>query len=101
MSENWQGIVHSSSKQASQVGTLFVFLARELSRPRGTGGIGVTVSRDLFDQVLEHLTSPPPSGEGSREHEERQQALLELILAGGLTHYNSNRLLALVEKAQL
>jgi hypothetical protein len=34
-------------------------------------------------------------------HEERQQALLELIRAGGLAHFDQDRLLRLANKAAL
>ena len=35
------------------------------------------------------------------KHEERQQALLELLNAGGLQHFDEERLIALAEKAKL
>ena len=48
-------------------------------------------------QVLESLANP---NDLSR-HEERQQALLELLNAGGLTQFNEEKLLDLAENAQL
>ncbi|XP_049808749.1 vacuolar protein sorting-associated protein 8 homolog [Schistocerca nitens] len=79
----------------SQVGSLFTFLARQLARP--WCGL-LHVERQLFEQVVEFLTE----GSGSPStghHEERQQALLELIRAGGLQHYDQDRLLTLAHKA--
>ena len=49
--------------------------------------------------MLESLCSG--DGEGEERHEERQQALYELINAGGLQHFNEDKLIALVEKAKL
>ena len=48
-------------------------------------------------QVLASLCAP---GELSR-HEERQQALIELVTAGGLQHFHEDRLISLAEKAKL
>ena len=50
-----------------------------------------------YNQVLEFLCTP---GDDSR-HEERQQALLELLAAGGLQHFNEEKLLKLAEQAKL
>ena len=47
-------------------------------------------------QVLEFLSNP---GDESR-HEERQQALLELLNAGGLQQFDDGRLLTLAENAK-
>jgi len=48
-------------------------------------------------QVLEHLTS---ANETSRI-DERQQALMELLLAGGLQHFDPEKLLQKCLKAKL
>lgn len=86
----------TSLLQPSQVGSLFTFLARQLARP----GSGLVVERQLFTQVVEYLTSATQSLGG--QHEERQQALLELLRApGGLQHYEQDELLRLAEKAKL
>lgn len=53
---------------ASQVGYLFTFLARQISR----GDNSLSVSRDLFDKVLQVLTE----NQDGHFKEERQQALL-------------------------
>lgn len=47
--------------------------------------------------MLEHLTNP---GDDTRL-EERQQALMELLHAGGLAQVNEERVLSLAEKAKL
>jgi hypothetical protein len=51
-------------------------------------------------QVLESLCAGTDSKSESR-HEERQQALIELLNAGGLEHFNEDRLLKLAENAKL
>ncbi len=53
------------------------------------------VDRKLFDEVLDRLTVP---GDTSRI-EEREQALLALLEAGGLKQFDVNRLLSLAERA--
>ena len=55
-------------------------------------------------QVLEFLTISSVTEHGMMEdarHEERQQALLELLHAGGIQHFDENRLLVLAEKVRL
>lgn len=47
--------------------------------------------------MLEYLSQP---GDDSR-HEERQQALLELLNAGGLQQFDDGKLLKLAENAKL
>lgn len=75
-----------------QVGVLFTFLARQMAKHNNT----IMVNRTLFEQVLESLCA---SGEESR-HEERQQALLELLNAGGLQHFDEDRLIAMADGAK-
>lgn len=48
-------------------------------------------------QVLEFLANP----EDESRHEERQQALMELLQAGGLAQFNEGRLLSLAHTARL
>jgi hypothetical protein len=47
--------------------------------------------------VLEFLSNP----DDESRHEERQQALMELLRAGGLIQIDEERLLYLVENAKL
>lgn len=62
--------------QACQVGALFTFLARQLARP----GSALVVEPALFTQVIDFLTTPDASVSAA-QHDERQQALLELLRA--------------------
>ncbi|XP_077501236.1 LOW QUALITY PROTEIN: vacuolar protein sorting 8 [Amblyomma americanum] len=86
-----QIMVQSEGFSPTQVGALFTFLARQLARPDNK----LIVDRLLFEQVLEHLTHP---GDETRR-EERQQALLELLQAGGLASIDQEHLLNLAEQA--
>ncbi|KAJ8866328.1 hypothetical protein PR048_032171 [Dryococelus australis] len=87
-------MVKGSGFMPSQVGSLFTFLARQLAKP----WCGLHVDRQLFEQVVEFLTES--SGSTSLgHHEERQQALLELMRVGGLQHFDQDRLLRLADKA--
>ncbi|XP_061644844.1 vacuolar protein sorting-associated protein 8 homolog isoform X3 [Phyllopteryx taeniolatus] len=74
-----------------QVGGLFTFLARQLSKPNNT----LFVNRKLFDQVLEFLCR---SGDASR-HTERQQVLLQLLQVGGVVQFDEEKLLTLSQRA--
>ncbi|XP_013387109.1 vacuolar protein sorting-associated protein 8 homolog isoform X2 [Lingula anatina] len=85
-------MVESEGFSPSQVGILFTFLARQMARHENT----IFVDRVLFEQVLEFLSQP---GDDNR-HEERQQALLELLNAGGLQQFDDGRLLHLAENAK-
>ncbi|GFT81859.1 vacuolar protein sorting-associated protein 8 homolog [Nephila pilipes] len=76
----------------TEIGALFTFLARQMAKQENS----IMVNRLLFEQVLEHLTNP---GDETRI-EERQQALMELLQAGGLAQVNEERVLALAEKAK-
>ena len=69
-------------------------------------GRDLVVNRTLFEQVLESLCVPtgqlPSKSSASGEdcqHEERQQAVLELYAAGGLCHFDQGRLISLAEAA--
>lgn len=90
-------ILCGNSLQPSQVGSLFTFLARQLAKP----WCNLHVERQLFEQVVEFLTTDSCSTGTMGHHEERQQALLELMRAGGLAHYDQDRLLQLADKAAL
>ncbi|ESO05633.1 hypothetical protein HELRODRAFT_111117 [Helobdella robusta] len=69
---------------SSQIGILFVFLARQISQK----GNSIQVKSILFDQVLESLCSPD---QDNSKHEERQQLLLELLNTGVLHSFHGNR----------
>lgn len=71
---------------------LFTFLARQMAKHSNT----IMVNRVLFEQVLESLCA---SGEDSR-HEERHQALLELLHAGGLQHFDEDHLILMADEAK-
>ncbi|GAB1606858.1 vacuolar protein sorting-associated protein 8 homolog isoform X3 [Argonauta hians] len=87
-----QVMVENVGFNPSQIGTLFTFLARQMARHENT----ILVNRVLFEQVLEFLSNPD---EASR-HEERQQALMELLMVGGLDIFSDQRLLQLAENAK-
>ncbi|KFM79086.1 Vacuolar protein sorting-associated protein 8-like protein, partial [Stegodyphus mimosarum] len=76
----------------TEIGALFTFLARQMAKQENS----IMVNRLLFEQVLEHLTNP---GDETRL-EERQQALMELLHAGGLAQVNEERVLTLAERAK-
>lgn len=73
-------VKHQSPFSASQVGFLFTFLARQLARGDGAP---LVVSRTLFLAVLGVLTQEDGDG-----REERQQALLDMIAAGGWDNFD-------------
>ncbi|XP_078620345.1 vacuolar protein sorting-associated protein 8 homolog isoform X1 [Branchiostoma floridae x Branchiostoma japonicum] len=87
-----QVMVESVGFTPTQVGCLFTFLARQMARHENS----ILVNRLLFEQVLEFLASP----EDDSRHEERQQALLELLNAGGLQQVDEEKLLSLAENAR-
>ncbi|XP_069107470.1 vacuolar protein sorting-associated protein 8 homolog isoform X1 [Argopecten irradians] len=87
-----QVMVESVGFTPTQVGILFTFLARQMARHENT----IVVNRVLFDQVLEFLSNPSDES----RHEERQQALMELLHAGGLLQIDEERLLYLAENAK-
>eukprot|EP00794_Sanderia_malayensis_P015740 gene15740-17326_t len=76
----------------TQVGWLFTFIARQMAKFEKS----IRVNKLLFEQVLEYLSN---SDDNSR-HEERQQALLELLAAGGLKQFDDERIIALAESAK-
>ncbi|XP_061914990.1 vacuolar protein sorting-associated protein 8 homolog isoform X3 [Entelurus aequoreus] len=87
-----QVMVDNPDFTPSQVGGLFTFLARQLSKPDNT----LFVNRKLFDQVLEFLCK---SDDDSR-HTERQQVLLQLLQVGGVVQFDEGNLLTLAEGAK-
>ncbi|XP_070570211.1 vacuolar protein sorting-associated protein 8 homolog isoform X2 [Ptychodera flava] len=87
-----QIMVESIGFSPTQIGCLFTFLARQMAKHENS----IIVNRLLFEQVLEFLSNP---NDESR-HEERQQALLELLNAGGLQQVNEHKLLKLAESAK-
>jgi hypothetical protein len=76
----------------TQVGHLFTFLARQIAK----GDKCLLVDRSLFDQVLEVLTQ----ADDKSHHEERQQALLEMLNAGGAQYFDRERLIAQAKKVK-
>lgn len=77
----------------NQIGQLFTFLARQMARHPE-----ISVGRDTFDTVLNYLSNSEGS-EDITQHEEREQALLELLNVGTMP-FDPDRLLALSERAQ-
>lgn len=55
------------------------------------------VDTTLFERVVEFLTMP----DQTTNHEERQDAFIELMSAGGLNHYSHEDLLAKARSAEL
>ena len=76
----------------TQVGWLFTFIARQMAKFERS----IRVNKLLFEQVLEYLSNP----DDDSRHEERQQALLELLSAGGLRQFDDNRIITLAESAK-
>ncbi|XP_033849664.2 vacuolar protein sorting-associated protein 8 homolog isoform X1 [Acipenser ruthenus] len=76
----------------SQIGCLFTFLARQIAKTENA----LFVNMQLFDQVLDFLCNP----EDGTRHTERQQALLELLQAGGAIYFDEDKLLSMAEKMQ-
>ena len=79
----------------------FTFLARQMARQNS----GVSVDSRLFERVLESLCNAPTAsaGDGAEElshHEERQQALLELLNTRALDRFDEERLLSLSKAAK-
>jgi len=62
-------------------------------------GDAIFVNRALFEQVVESLCLCDEPSDICLEHEERQQALLELYAADGLQHFDENRLIDLATSA--
>lgn len=88
-------VVQDEGFSASQVGALLTFLARQLAQNGPAERLHVDVS--LFERVVEHLTEPGAVGS---QKEERQQALLELMQAGGLCQFDPEELLKKANEAQ-
>ena len=64
---------------------------------------GISVDSRLFERVLESLCDSPAVGDSVEEvshHEERQQALLELLNTSALDRFNIDRLLMLSKAAK-
>ena len=78
----------SNAYTPSQIAHLFTFLARQIAKG---DDCGLSVSRDLFEKVLNVLTSKNSSS-GSVNHEECQQALLDMLNAGGMQYFEKELL---------
>ena len=91
-----QIMVHESSAESSsfspsQVAYLFTFLAQQIAK-EDHGAL--TVSRGLFEQVLDVLTDTR-----EKSHtEERQQALLDMLNAGGQEYFDKDHLIFRAQK---
>ncbi|XP_067838015.1 vacuolar protein sorting-associated protein 8 homolog isoform X2 [Heptranchias perlo] len=85
-------MVEGTEFTPSQIGCLFTFLARQLARAESS----LFVNRRLFDQALDFLCNP----DNDSQHEESQQALLELLQAGGIIYFDEEKLISLAEKVQ-
>jgi hypothetical protein len=79
---------------AGQAGQLFAFLARQMARGQ-PGQDQITVRKDMFEKTLAFLTDK----NDATQHEERQQALLELLRVGTM-QIAPARLLELAERAK-
>ncbi|XP_076030226.1 vacuolar protein sorting 8 [Oratosquilla oratoria] len=86
-----QVMVNGDEFGPMQLGCLFTFIARQMSKQQGA----IAVNRQLFEQVLAHLTDTSTES----HHEERQTALLELLQEGGIAHYDMDHLLECAQKA--
>ncbi|KAI1889279.1 hypothetical protein AGOR_G00177500 [Albula goreensis] len=87
-----QVMLESTDFSPSQIGSLFTFLARQLAKAEDH----LFVNRQLFHQALDFLCNP----EDTSQHAERQQALLELLHAGGTAYFEENKLLSMAETVQ-
>ena len=79
-----------SSFSPSQVAYLFTFLAQQIAKENQS----LIVSRQLFEQVLDVLTDTREKS----HHEERQQALLDMLNAGGLEYFDRDHLIFRAQK---
>ena len=88
-----QIMVQGEGYSPTQVGCLFTFLARQIVR--GDQG-SLNVSRDLFEQVLAVLTGT----DDNTHKEERQQALLDMLNAGGIQYFDREKLIFQAEQVK-
>jgi len=84
-----------------QVGIFFTFLARQMAQENSC----IRVNSHLFERVLEALcnaqsTSTDDDVEELSHHEERQQALLDLLSTRAFSHFDEGRLLLLSNSAK-
>ena len=79
-----------SSFSPSQVAYLFTFLAQQIAKENHC----LSVSRQLFEQVLDVLTDTREKS----HHEERQQALLDMLNAGGMEYFDRDHLIFRAQK---
>ena len=80
--------LRTSSYSPSQIAHLFTFLARQIAKG---DDCGLNVSRGLFEKVLNVLTTAKNSS-GTVNHEECQQALLDMLNAGGMQYFDTQSL---------
>ncbi|XP_035269674.1 vacuolar protein sorting-associated protein 8 homolog isoform X2 [Anguilla anguilla] len=84
-----QVMLESTDFSPSQIGSLFTFLACQLAKAENN----LFVNHQLFHQALDFLCNP----EDTTQHAERQQALLELLQAGGAAYFEEHKLLSMAE----
>ncbi|XP_063851088.1 vacuolar protein sorting-associated protein 8 homolog isoform X1 [Scylla paramamosain] len=87
-----QVMVNDKEFGPPQLGSLFTFIARQMSKQQDA----IAINRQLFDQVLCHLTS----SDTESYRDERQTALLELLQGGGMAHYDPEYLLKRAREAE-
>lgn len=80
----------------AQISILFTFLARQMGRRNN----GISIDNNLFEQVLVGLCAPHCQQRVDGNHEERQQALIQLLSTSALEHFNESRLLNLAYSAK-
>ncbi|XP_046860227.1 vacuolar protein sorting-associated protein 8 homolog [Xenia sp. Carnegie-2017] len=85
-------IVQGTGFSPTQVGSFFTFLARQMAKTSG-----IYLDKVIFEQVLEYLSNP----EETVRHDEREQALLELMDSGALKQFDDERILVLAENGKL
>ncbi|KAB7507360.1 Vacuolar protein sorting-associated protein 8-like protein [Armadillidium nasatum] len=86
-----QVMVDSEDFDQSQVCSLFIFIARQISKQTG-----VAISQGLISQVLNELTCV----ESDAYHEERQSAFMELMHCKSFKGFDFEELTQMAEKAR-
>ncbi|XP_048880850.1 vacuolar protein sorting-associated protein 8 homolog isoform X1 [Brienomyrus brachyistius] len=87
-----QVMLESTGFSPSQIGSLFTFLARQLAKAKDA----LFVNHQLFHQALDFLCNPADT----TQQAERQQALLDLLSAGGAAYFEESKLLSMAEAVQ-
>ncbi|RDD46317.1 Vacuolar protein sorting-associated protein 8-like protein [Trichoplax sp. H2] len=85
-------MLEPTQSNVEEIRNLFTFIARQVAKPQSN----IIISSHLIDQVLEYLCNAMDK----TRMEERQQALLDLLVSGCLRQYNEEKLLYLAESAR-